>query len=185
MLDETVAYYPVVMRLSRPGLYSAPLPQGFRLERWAPGREGDWAAIQCAANNGAAREKMEAVFEREFAPEPELLARRMLLAYGPGGEPAATAALWHGADLGSDMARVHWVATAPPFEGRGLCTALMASLMDIYRAEGCAGGIYLTTQTTSWPAIGIYKRFGFRPEMRPGDETAWALIDEKLAQRRR
>lgn len=187
MLDLTVPYYPVIMINRSPGHFQAALPSGYQLLPWSPGREGDWSAIQCAANS-AAPEKMDAVFQGEFASRPDLLRRRLLLAYSPDGTPAATAALWQGEDLGTDMPRLHWVATAPREQGRGLCKALLAALLELYHAEGCTGGIYLTTQTTSWRAIGIYERFGFVPELEhtlPGrqwdNEAAWRIIREELA----
>ena len=63
--------------------------------------------------------------------------------------------------------------------------------MDLYSKLGQTGGIYLTSQTQSYVAINIYKKFGFCAYMgelhgedfdRAEHEEAWKIIDEKISE---
>lgn len=195
-MDRSIPYYPVIMVCDAPVLMDAPLPEGYTSVFYTPGMEEDWCRIHIRA--GHFSEKVAAMqrFQQEFAPWPELLARRMIFFLDPMGLPVGTACLWQGEDLGRPMARVHWVAVAPSQQGLGLGKTLVAKLMDIYAEESLTGGVYLTTQTASYRAINIYRRFGFVPYTGPRPEgyrvpaeryeaerrLAWEIIDGKLAE---
>lgn len=190
----TIPFYPVAMTRGEPRMPEAPLPEGFCFKLYEPGVEEDWCRIQRGAGAFGNMADARRVFESEFSANPGLLVRRMVFIYGKDGEPAATGALWQGRDLGETMERVHWVAVVKEKQGLGLGKALVARLMELYRDEGSDLGIYLTTQTTSYRAINIYRQFGFAPylgrylERLPGlgrnyeEDTrrAWQLINGKL-----
>lgn len=189
MMDRSVPCYPVIMTNLTPKPGSVCLPEGYRLQTWSPGRERDWCRIQCEVEHFAKPERAWDAFRREFAPHPSLLGRRLFFVCGPDRVPVATAMLWRGKDLGEEMERVHWVASSPAAQGRGLCKALMAALLNCYVEEGCQNGIYLTSQTVSYKAIGIYQSFGFTPYWGPmpsngmawNNDLAWSLIEDRLS----
>lgn len=185
MLDTSLPHIPVVMTCQSPG--SAPhfsLPEGYVLRPWAPGLERAWCEIETACgefpNTGSAMEH----FSWEFLPFPEALAKGMWFALAPDGSPAGTVTLWHGTHLGRDLPRIHWVATHPAHEGKGVAKGLLSFVM-----ERCAGPLYLTTQTWSWPAVRLYRRMGFVPYLeRPASwkgewapDAGWRIIEEKIA----
>lgn len=194
MLDKTVPFYSVIMVCDCPANISAPLPKGYAFTLFHPGMEQDWCRIQCSVEHLADMDAALKAFNSEFAPQPQLLCRRMLFVCDEANRAVATACLWKGRDLGRPMERVHWVATIPGSQGKGLAKALIGKLMDIYCTENCTNGIYLTTQTYSYKAIGLYRKFGFKPYLGPKpehfrtqggsyeDETraAWQIIDGKL-----
>lgn len=193
MLDLSVPFYPVIMVCHRPPRPEPSLPEGLCLKFWEPGLEEDWCRIHMAAGQLATMEEALGVFRREFAPYPKELQRRMLLLYGAGGRAIATAALWFGGDLGRPAQRFHWLSCVPERQGEGLGKLMVELSLELYHELGRSDTLYLTTQTTSYAAIGIYKKYGFAPYLGPmphngmawDNEAAWAIIGEKLAQYRR
>lgn len=57
---------------------------------------------------------------------------------------------------------VHWVATHPDHEGRGLASALLVRVLNDFIARGYPQAA-LETQDFRLPAIRLYLRFGFMP----------------------
>lgn len=189
MMDLSVPYHPVIMTCETPQDQTVKAPEGAVLSTWKPGMEQDWCAIQMAAGQCGTLEKAQRIFAAEFAPFPAELERRLFFVHSLEGKPLATAALWFGSDLGKPMERIHWVSCVPEVEGRGYAKLLMRAMLALYHELGSANGIYLTTQTISYPAIGLYKKFGFRPHLDPmpqngtnwNNTAAWQIIEEKLA----
>ena len=133
------------------------------------------------------------IFRAEFLAKPELLQTQCLFVLDAGSAVAATASLWVGNHFGRELLRIHWVACAGEYQGRGLAKALMTKLLDTARALDYRDMLYLTSQTWSYKALGLYARFGFAPYLdeRPvnwkpqsGDfaretQEAWAIIKSK------
>lgn len=188
MLDISLPYKPVVML--RPDLSDLPgwtLPEGYTPVPWEPGMERGWCEIERACGGFSTIDAAMERFGWEFLPFPDLLRQRMWFALAPDGEPIATVTFWTGRHMGGSMSRIHWVATHPDHQRRGVARGLLAEVLR--RGAALAeGSVYLTSQTWSWPAIRLYKEAGFlpvydRPACWEGDwepEVAWALIEEKL-----
>ncbi len=167
---------PVLMRC--PDLAGTPhhaLPQGHALRTYRPGDEQAWIDIHRAADpyNTASLE----LFESQFGAHREDLPRRQFYLLGPAGEPIGTATAWFGRPPGgAAIGRVHWVAILPSHQGRGLAKPLLSAvcrrLLQLGHREA-----YLTTSTARVPAINLYFRFGFLPDL---DSTpcqdAWRLL---------
>nr|MDD6336299.1 GNAT family N-acetyltransferase [bacterium] len=190
MLDKTLPYYEVTMLKKSPDTYPRfALPQGYRLCAMGdyPGPFAqDWARLLVSVEEMPTLQEGVAYFDREFGCRLQEARKRCLFVLDAGGRPAATASLWQGDELGRDLPRIHWVATAPAHQGRGLCKAVLTGVMDLYHTLGLSGPVFLTTQTWSYKAIGIYRTFGFEACPHPGrapekDALAWGLIGDKLA----
>lgn len=189
MIDHSVPFHPVIMVCRSPVDFDCAIPEGFRLEFWQPGREEDWGRIHMAAGQLGTMEKALRIFRQEFEPFPELLRERMFFLYDEGNNPVATMTLWFGDDLGERCHRLHWLSCVPECQGRGLGKLMMELSLRLYHRLGCTGALYLTTQTTSYPAINIYQKYGFEPYLGPmpdngilwNNDAAWSIIEEKLA----
>ena len=179
MINKTVENYP-----------SFPLPEGFVISGYKAGLERAWAEIE-VEQQGLEYEKALEVFGKEFLSCPELIGKRCLFVIEEKtGEVAAVASLWRGEIApGIPMNRIHWVATRAKFQGLGLSKSLLSYMMELYHKLGQTDGIYLTTQTSSYVAINIYKKFGFTPYMgelhgedfdRNSHEEAWEIINGKI-----
>lgn len=189
MLDLSVPFIPVIMICREPKNYEVKLPEGISLRFWEPGLEEDWGRVHMAAGQLGTMEKALRIFNQEFAPYPEELKQRMFFLY-EGNRPLATMTVWFGSDLGYPTQRLHWLSCVPDYQGKGLGKLTMDISLWLYHKLGCEGPLYLTSQTTSYVGINIYKKYGFEPYWGPmpdngikwDNETAWAIINEKLAQ---
>ena len=188
MLDRSVPMIPLILRRAPAGDHPRfPLPEGYTIGGYRDGYDDAWARIEVAAGEFTEAEKAKSTFYEQF-PETEMRPGHCLFALDPQGMPVSTASMWTGAHLGPVLPRLHWVATDPAHEGRGLCKALLTACLDIAAAEYPGQPIYLTTQSCSWRAVRVYLRFGFEPVFeRPanwkGDyraEESWRIIRRKI-----
>ena len=195
MIDRTVPYFPVwMLREDGAPIPARSLPGGYTFDFYRPetGKD-DWVTVQLSSRQLETRAQAESLFDSEFMNRAEALSQRMLFVRDAAGTPVASAALWFGSPFGAEIDRIHWVATDEAHQRRGLCGAMLYELLKRHEALGAPGGVYLISQTFSYPAIRIYQRFGFRRLLTrcpaeyhldaPFAETAaraWAIIDEKL-----
>lgn len=98
----------------------------------------------------------------------------------PAGEAIGTATAWFDTYRGQLYGLVHWVAIIPQQQGRGLAkpllTAVCNRLRDLHHQ-----GAYLITGTVRIPAIKLYLKFGFVPDIKSEqDAEAWRSIQAKL-----
>jgi GNAT superfamily N-acetyltransferase len=184
-MDHSVEHIEFVMvRDDLSHLPEAVLPAGYRIRTFQPGDERTWADIEVHAGEFSTIERGLNQFAREFAPYPDELAERMLFLESDAAGPIGTTSAWSGEHAGRMLGRIHWVALVPAVHGQGLSKPLLAEAMRILARHHHAA--YLTTQTTSWRAAGLYRQFGFRPILdTPDAERAWAIVEQRLAASRR
>ena len=192
MLDKSVPYYAVLMLKKDPHTYPRfTAPTGYTIGFWHdPGDEDAWCVLQTAAGQFDDLSQAHRRYQLEFAPYPQKLAQRMLFVRDRTGTAVSTVSLWEGDMFDKTLLRIHWVATHPHHEGRGLAKALLTRALDLYQETGRQEPLYLSTQTWSYPAIGLYQRFGFVPYLgeKPkhwegayAPEEGWQVIGEKLS----
>ena len=120
----------------------------------------------------------------------------MILVVDESGALAGTSSLWRGDHFGEPRLRVHWVGVDPAHQRRGIARALMLRTIALYDELVPSGEppLYLTTQTESWVACGMYRKLGFVPYRGPmppnfgadpqtfadKNDEAWRLIDLRL-----
>lgn len=164
MLDRTLPYFDVIM--VRPGHFpqvQAPaLPRGYRYRLYRRGDIHHWSAIQTAVAEFDQPEKAAVHFQKEFLSDEAELARRMVFIDDSSGRPVADAAAWWKDDEACGrVALLHWVAVHPDRQGLGLGRAVSSMALSLFASEGPTGDIWLTTQTWSHVAIGLYLSLGF------------------------
>lgn len=143
------------------------VPAGFSLRWHETGDVANWLCIWQAA------EAYQAItpdrFEREFGRDPACWRERQCFLCDSSGAAVGTATAWFDDDyFGQRFGRVHWVAVRPPFQGRGLAKPLLSATCRRLRELG-HDRAYLVTETVRLPAIRLYGKFGFRPDIR-GEE---------------
>lgn len=180
-MDHSVEHIEFVMvRDDLDAIPDAELPNGFRLRTFATGDEGAWAEIEMRAGEFTTIDRGLTHFAGEFGPHVDELRERMLFLEAEFDGPIGTTAAWYGEHAGRELGRIHWVAVTPSYQGRGLSKPMLAEAMRILARHHQAA--YLTTQTTSWRAVGLYLQFGFRPLLDTTDaERAWAIVEQRLA----
>ena len=199
VLDTSVAHIPVLMVL---GGHEPPadvaLPTGYRFATWEPRFREPWVRLHVLLGQLPSFDEGLAYFERTYEANPAALERQMILVVDEKDELAGTSSLWRGDHFGEPRLRVHWVGVDPAHQRRGLARALMLRTIRLFDELVPAGEppLYLTTQTESWPACGMYLKLGFVPyvgPMPPGfaadeatfdekNDEAWRIIRAKLAE---
>lgn len=174
-IDESIPYYDVIMVRPAGPMPALPrLPAGYAYRTYRPGDQAQWSRIETAVGEFATEADAGAYFARAFLPEEAVLPARMAFIEGPDGWAVADAAAWWAEDevLGR-VARLHWVAVHPAAQGLGLGRAVSIQAMRLFETAGPAGDIWLTMQTWSHAAIGLYLKMGFRAHrsMRLGGES--------------
>ena len=207
-IDRSLPYVAVVMEKPDMSVYPhLTLREGYRFVRFAPEHERAWAELQYSITHTDSLEQGLQIFRTEFlgtddedtpaerCPRYRDVCERMVFVEDPDGHLVGTAALWTGDTFGRIRSRVHWVAVDAKHQGKGIAGAMMTRLCELHHALGCSDVPYLTTQTWSYRAVGLYRKFGFLPYLgeRPANwpfhselfpqsyeqatEAGWALID--------
>jgi len=198
MLDKSIPHIGVLMVKTDTTKYPRfELPSGYTICGYLEGFEVQWAGLMFEVDQTDTLQEAKDIFEKEFMSLPDLLPKQCLFVLDETGKMAATASLWHGEHFDETYQRIHWVATCPEYQGKGLTKALITKLLDVYNELGYKDFIYLTSQTWSYKAINIYSQFGFVPYMgeKPAnwwvddfDENnrlAWKMINDKIGEYKR
>lgn len=193
MLDKSIPHIGVLMVKTDTSTYPCfELPNGFALSGYQEGYETEWANLMFDIGQTDTLKEAQDIFEKEFLSMPSLLAKQCLFALDHNGRIVATASLWHGEHFGKTFQRIHWVASCPQHQGKGLIKALLTKLLDVYNEFCYKDFIYLTSQTWSYKALNIYAKFGFKPykgekpinwkddTFEEKNETAWTMIEQKI-----
>lgn len=179
MMDRAVPMIGLVMQAdSLEGIRDYPLPPQYAWRFFQPEDVALWAQIEISAGEFDARDAAVAGF-RKYYPTDEGLAERMLF-LTENGVPFATATAWFDEDgHGREEGRLHWVGIDEAHQGQRLSYPLVGLAMR-RMAELGHRTAYLTTQTASWPAIKVYRAFGFRPLVKSQQEfEGWRIVSEK------
>lgn len=140
--------------------------------------EDTWARIECLAGEFESEIAAKERFSRDF-PDRAVLRDHCLFVEDHTGETVGTATVMSGRLAGREMGRLGWVAVIPEYQGRGLGKWIVALALQGIAKEHQE--IFLTTQTTSVAAVGIYLRYGFVPHpYGPDDAQAWSLLSQAL-----
>lgn len=151
------------------------LPPGYSVRWFEPGDEKLWVEVYSAAERYF--EVTPELFAREFGHDAAALPARQFFLMDEGREAVATATAWWDEDYdGGAWGRVHWVAVVPGRQGRGLAKPLMTivcrRLRDLGHTRAC-----LTTSSGRVPAVNLYLKFGFVPNIRSEEElAAWQAL---------
>ena len=164
------------------GIPDCPLPDGYTIRWYKKGDESTWVKIEQKSDKylPIAAE----TFAHEFGTDVGVLETRQCYLYDPAMAPVGTASAWYGdARRGADWGRVHWVAIVPQMQGKGLSKPLLAIACRRLRELGHTR-TYLDTETPRIPAICLYLKFGFAPEIAcDADAEAWRLVRSHLPDR--
>ncbi len=172
----------VTVRMVRENLEDLPehaLPGGYELRMFGPGSVADWEAIHRQADRYT--QITPELFRREFGDDDEVPAQRQFYLFDPEGQAIGTATAWFDDEPpGPAWGRVHWVAIIPQYQGRGLAKPLLSAVCGRLRELGHTR-TYLVTSTARVPAIRLYTRFGFRPDIQsPEDAEIWRKMESYL-----
>ena len=150
----------------------APLPDGLHFRYYQPGDREAWVALYDAAESIA--EISCELFDKEFYGDEDALSKRMVFIYNDANDFVATSTAWYDdQDHNDALGRVHWVAMHPDYQGRGLAKPLLSETLRALKTCGHSSA-YLMTSTSRIPALSLYMRYGFEPQIRNEEDiVAW------------
>lgn len=166
-MTDQILYHDIrMLRRNLDGIPHAELPYGFSMAWYRPGDAAAWTEIHCLAYAGDPIKITPDLHSRQFGTDDNLISQRQLFIETPDGKKIATATAWFKDDyFGERVGRVHWVAVAPAWQGRGLAKPLLRAVLLRMRELGHFKAM-LTTQSTRTAAIRLYLQFGFEMDER-------------------
>lgn len=172
-------YLKVSMRHDLKEIPDYELPAGYKFQAFKQGDEKEWARIETAVGEFDSEARALERFTEEFHPYIKEFEKRSLFLVNEADEKIGTITSWYGNYKNDIIGRIHWVAIRPEYQGKGLAKPMLSGAMKLL-AE-FHNRAYLTSQTTSYPAINLYLDFGFQPVIeKESDKEAWYLLEEKL-----
>ncbi|MBR5439882.1 MAG: GNAT family N-acetyltransferase [Clostridia bacterium] len=176
------------------------LPSGYSFSFYKKGDEVKWAELEVELGQFESVEKGVEHFTKDFLKDPILKPEdRMLFVIDPSGNYVATGTLWNFEFLGKIEQNLHWIAVSDRCAGKGIAKALITRLLDLYNELGYSNYLFLYTGTWYYPAINIYKKFGFTEycgerssvkgmsdsDFKEYNQKAIKIVNEKLEQYKR
>ena len=155
------------------------LPQGYAIRWYQDGDEDLWLKVQRASEDYI--EITHELFMEWHGNYLSMLKDRMFFLLDPEMNAIGTATAWFIDEYrGKPYGRVGWVAIVPSEQDKGLSRPMMTVLCNRLRELGHERA-YLTTSTARFPAIRLYRRFGFRPEYNQSiDRDVWRELEWRI-----
>ena len=161
--------------------YVMPTPYTMRL--YQPGDEEAWLRIEKESEKHSII--TDDLFEDQFGNYPELLGERQYFICDGNGKAIGTATAWFSDRNGEMYGLVHWVAIVPEEQGKGLANPLMMAVCNRLKELGYERA-YLNTSTARLPAVSLYLKFGFMPEINNDrDKQVWEYVFTILKESKR
>jgi len=181
MVDQLTSQLNVPVSMIRDDLNDIPqydLPVDYSFEWYLKGYEKYWTVIQKATDKF--NDITDKLFYDEFGDNSRLLFQRQCYVFYKN-QTVGTATAWFNNNYkGMPFGRLHWVAIEPTHQGLGISKPLLTTVCEKMRRLGHKR-VYLTTSSIRIPAINLYLKFGFQPEItNQGDLGIWLSIQEKL-----
>ena len=170
------------VRMIRENLDNIPdltLPSDLTVRYFKEGDEDKWVDIHKKAEKYIPIS--HEIFRKQFHDNYEELKKRQCFICDSEGNEIGTATAWYD-DIQNrkEYGRIHWVAIVPEMRGKGLSKSLMTILCNRLKELGHEKA-YLTTATVKIPAISLYLKFGFLPEIKnEKDRSAWEEVGKSI-----
>jgi GNAT superfamily N-acetyltransferase len=156
-------------RMNLEGIPQYPMPSGYSVRWYRAGDDKTWLAIWLASER--LLKITPDLNAREFGTDSTVLSQRQCFLLDPRQTPVGTATAWFDNNYkGLSWGRLHWVAITSSLQGRGLARALLTVVCNRMKELGHERA-YLATSSARVPAINLYLRFGFVPEIRNADDS--------------
>lgn len=158
------------------------LPDGYSIRMFEEGDERLWAEVETAAGEFSNIDQALQRFHKEFGSHIEEMKYRCLFIENNSGDVIGTTTAWFGQLplTDSHLGRIHFVAIKPEYQGKKLSKPLLSAALKKLREFGHKE-VYLTTQTTSYPAINMYLNYGFEPyDPDNTDQKGWLMMEDIL-----
>jgi GNAT superfamily N-acetyltransferase len=151
------------------------LPEGYVIRPFETGDIDNWLWIHQKADEY--NQVNKELFNNQFGVDMDRLKRRQLYLATSARQTIGTITAWFNNDYyGERYGRIHWLAILPDYQGKGLAKPLLSVACSKLVSLGHSKA-YLVTSTARIPAINLYLKFGFKPDIRDSrQEQIWKKI---------
>lgn len=151
-----------------------PLPDGYEMRPYQAGDIQYWLDFHIPLFEEG--DINEALFWREYGQDETVIAQRQFYMLH-GDTVMGSISAWFGDDeRGKDLGRIHWVVLRDDYRGKGLAKPLLSYALNKLKELGHTQ-VYLTSDTDLIPALNLYLKFGFEPEINTEhDKQAWDIV---------
>jgi ribosomal protein S18 acetylase RimI-like enzyme len=160
-LDRSIPFYNLILRCDSAREEEIRLPEGYRLQSYRPGFEGDWAEMEWQLGDFPSRQEAEEYFRENYMGDSARLAERGIFVTDQRGTVVGSCLAWQDERQGKPVASLHWLFVSPAHQRRGIGKALCLRALEIYREKG-EFPVYIHTQPWSWKAVLLYVSLGFQ-----------------------
>jgi ribosomal protein S18 acetylase RimI-like enzyme len=164
MLDKSIPYKNIIMRLPYARVLSQPapvLPDGFSFRFFQEGDEKNWARIETSVLEFDDEASAVRYFTRDYLPFMDDLKRRCVFVMNRDKLSVATATAWYASSRLGYQASLHWVSVMPIYQGLGLGKSVVQKALSIFPSTDPGEAVWLHTQTWSHVAVQLYHKLGF------------------------
>lgn len=168
-----------MIRPTMNGIPSYPFPDGYWMRHWEKDDLQLWITLNSPGfDEGQINEEL---FHQEYGTDDTLHTQRIYFLMH-NDQVIGTISAWFGDDeygenYGKHVGRIHWVGIVPEYQGKGLSKPMMSYACHKLIELGHKSA-FLHTETELIPALGLYLRFGFQPDINSDElQMAW---DEAL-----
>ena len=163
MIDKTVEYKSIVMLMDADKVMTTPaplLPQGFSFRLFCGEEDIEhWCRIETSVQEFDNPAEAKEYFMSEFYPYMDEMKKRCAFVLNSDMVPIATATGWYSRSIIPN--RLHWVAVCPEYQGLGLGKAVSQKAINLCAMLAPNQPMWLSTQTQSARAVGMYHKLGF------------------------
>ena len=155
------------------------LPSPFTIRTYQPGDAEAWTRIHIESDFYSTF--TPTLFHEQFGHDEEILSSRQFYLCDGDGAAIGTASAWFADYRGYPNGRVHWVAITPSMQGKGLAKPLITAVCNRLKDLG-HDRIFLDTASVRGPAIQLYLKFGFVPDIRNEEDVrAWHILRGEMS----
>jgi GNAT superfamily N-acetyltransferase len=147
------------------------VPDGYTMRAYQTGDIQHWLAFHIPLFDEGVINKN--LFWREYGRDESILKSRQFYMIH-GEQVMGSISAWFGSEeRGTHLGRIHWVVLREDYRGKGLAKPLLSFACDMLKQLDHKQA-YLTTDTDLFPAISLYLKFGFQPEINlDQDKHTW------------
>jgi GNAT superfamily N-acetyltransferase len=138
------------------------LPNGYTMRPYQKGDIQHWLDFHIPLFDEG--DITEALFWREYGRDETVLAQRQFYMMHDDKVMGSISAWFGDEERDIHLGRIHWIVLHEGYRGKGLSKPLLAFTMNKLKELGHTQA-YLTTDTDLIPAINLYLKFGFQPEI--------------------
>lgn len=158
---NNIKYKSIFMICDKPQYSEKSLPIGYHFDKFNDGDEIHWAEICASSGEFDTKENALNYFKDAYGKNSDLLKERCYFVKDNNDIAVATCMAWVNMEEWDKIPCLHWFSTAKEHQDKGIGNALLDIVLHRFEDYNELP-ILLHTQTTSFNAVLMYQKRGFK-----------------------